>query len=445
MDKTTEQLNYDVIIVGAGLAGIASAVTLSNKGLKVALMEKSPFIGGRAASYVDKTTRLPINLGQHVYMRCCTRFIQLLSRLGQAESVPIQSPLRVPIIDAKTYPKKSSVAWLTGLPVLGPFEMVPAFWRYPFLSYREKLQTLKVLSTIKKTDRDADELRKITFASWLKECHVQESSIDFFWNLLINPMLNGSAREISAHWGLMAFQEAFLKPRASEIGIIQNPMSDLWQPVRTLLSQNGGKLFTRTKVESIQAYEDRVGVKPAGSEWIWAKYVIMAVNHPDFLKITDQIPHLANSDFSPAFGSILDLYLEFSTPVTPPWLKMAGFVYSEIQWLFVHDNRCSINVSISGVDKDKVNLLPDLVLKDLTSWWDCARLEMVRVFHFPKATFLLSPENDLPRPKSVTAYPRVFIAGDWTDTGWPATMEGAVRSGESAANALLIHLVQINR
>lgn len=437
-----------IAIVGAGLAGIAAAVRLTDAGHRVILFERSRYLGGRAGSGFDAATGRELDFGQHVYLYCCERYRWLLDRLGTADLAPLQSPMHIRVIDARHDPAPGKVAALYASPLPTGLHLVPAFLRYSHLSLGERLQTARVLLRLLRYDRKAPDMQRLTFGDWLRQQGTSENAIAAFWNVVTVAALNASVEDVSAAWGLMLFQIGVMEDRrAAEVGIPQVPLSRLVELVRQIVESGGGRLHLQTRVAEVLLHDGRAtGLRLTDGTEMPADAVIIATTHKQLHRIlppgTAELPFFSEVGRLPV-RPIIDVHLGFSRPVTPRDFGFAVFLHSSVQWLFAHEEGRRLAVSISNPDslaEAKSARIEEEVVREVQRLFDCGRPDWVAVRRHRNATFDVGPGQDRFRRPQRTPIRGLYVAGDWTDTGWPATMEGAVRSGELAAGTLLMDL-----
>ena len=194
-----------VFVAGGGLAGITAACELADAGVRVKLIEKRPFLGGRSYSY--EADGVEVDNGQHVFLGCCTAYIALLERLGVRDGVHLQRRFRVPVIDRI---RGESVLQSASLPP--PAHLMPSLLRFKSLSLREKALATFAFAQMRSTDLARHpELDDITFEQWLLDRRQSRNAINSLWNLIVQPTLNDHASRVSAALALMVFQEGFLR------------------------------------------------------------------------------------------------------------------------------------------------------------------------------------------------------------------------------------------
>ena len=437
-------------IIGAGLAGLAAGCELAARGHAVELLERRPWAGGATYSYLDEETGSRADNGQHVFMRCTTAYQAFLERIGTLHLTRRQRHLRVPVFDAAG--QRSDLA-SSNLP-LG-LHLAPSFVRYRHLSWRQKLQVARVILAIRGLgEGERAQLNDVTFAAWLEERGQAPETIRDFWDFLVIPTLNCRSQQASASQALFVLEEGFLKnPTAAAIGLPGVGLSELHvHPAARYIEARGGKLSLRAGVERIDVDGGRVtGLGSRDGERRTLDAYVSALPPWRLLPLLPEQaragPLGALAQFEPA--PILNLHLWFDRPVAD--FAFAAFLESEIQWVFNQsrirpgagkdspdEQHLVLSISAPGelfaLDKEalRARLLPQ-VQAALPAARDAELVRYLAVKE-PEATFVPAPGLSRPGPR--TPFPNLFLAGTYTDTGWPATMESAVRSGLAAAEAV---------
>lgn len=438
-----------VAVLGAGLAGLAAACDLSDAGHAVTLFERRPWAGGKTYSFVERETGEQIDNGQHVFMPCMTAYTGFLRRLGTLQLAKRQTRMRVPVFDRSG---RRSDLWAAALP--SPFHLGPSFARYRHLSPADKLGVVRALVAVLRLrpERRA-ELIGETFGVWLRRHGQSATAIRDFWDLIVVPTLNARSDEASAEQALFVFQEGFLaSSTATALGVPAVGLSALHvEPALRYLQQRGGEVRLGCGIERIAVADGAVAaVEPSdGSPEAFDGYVAalppkeLLALLPAALRTTPPFDLLAGFATAP----IVNLHLWFDGPVAA--FDFAAFIGSELQWIF---NRGRISGESGGAEHLVISLsaagafvglsrreleqrfLPQ-VQAALPRTQGRTLLRFVAIKE-PEATFLAAP--GLRRPGPTTPLRNLVLAGAYTDTGWPATMESAVRSGQAAAAALNI-------
>ncbi|MGI6611648.1 MAG: hydroxysqualene dehydroxylase HpnE [Limnochordia bacterium] len=439
-------MSSSVVVIGAGLAGISAACHLADRGFTVHLLEKSSRLGGRAGSHTfsDGTT---VPMGSHLTLGCCSSYLQLLDALGTSDLVTMQQRLHI------TVAHQGCLSTLKAVALPHPLALVPSFVSYPFLGPKAKLAVARALRAIA---RGAEPLPGESFAAWLERHHQPMQARQFFWELVTAPTLNSPAETASAEFALLVFRLAVLGgPQTAALGFIPAAASDLLKPVSEYLARRGGQLRLRTAVERIDtAPPSDQCLSPGARIWVYlrdgevlaASTVITAVPHTNLLRILPlawrQMPAFADLR-KLARRPVLDAFLTYDRPV----LREAVITIPGLPALWVFPSAPQKGLQQIAVSISCPGELAESRAARIASWAHnqlsaaCptvlgARLVHARVQKHQGATFSVAPQDQLLRLPSVSPIPGVVLAGDWTATGWPATMEGAVRSGLAAASAV---------
>ena len=445
MDRTGRQeaaAPRQVVVVGGGLAGLAAACTLADQDIRVTLLEKRPFLGGKVYSFRDAGFG-DIDNGQHVFLKCCTYYIAFLKKLGVLERTSVQSRLSVPVMGADG--RRADLARRGLKP---PFHLLPSLARYRHLSVTERLAVLRpmlAMRGMKPPERAA--LDHMTFQEWLKQHGQSDRAIDLFWDLILLPVLNDRSPRVSAAQAIMVFQEAFLnKADAADLCMSTVGLSNLcYGEARAYIEKRGGRIVTGQAVRHL--HQGGLGIASAhtyGGETFEADIFVLAAPPREMLAVLP--PAVSGNAFfyratNLKASSIMNLHLWFDRVVTR--MPFAAYLASKVQWVFASPGEGQaaqhVIISVSGAH-DYVRMpkaaLFDLLLEDLKK--RIPETKEARVLHHAlvwerEATFSAEPGSASWRLPAKTPIRNLFLAGAWTDTGWPATMESAVRSGVFAA------------
>ena len=430
---------------------MAAAWRLSSLGHPVTLVERRPYLGGRAYSFVDKETGCQVDNGQHVFLGCCTSYIRFLDEIGTLGQTHRQRFLRV---EVRNGPGRRGV--LKALPLPPPLHLLPSFLRYPHIGWWEKLRAVPVLLWLWRASfRKRPELEMESFYDWLRRHGQSERSIDNFWDLIIIPTLNDSSRHASAAMGFMVFQNGLLRDsHGADVGYARTGLSEVMgTAVEERLRERGATLLLGRTVSRLLTDDTSAvtGVELAGGERLEADWYVSALPSDVFIEVLP--PALREQpQFAPAaehtWSPIVDLHIWYDRPVAD--FDFAAFVESPVQWVF---NKSRITgqeerseqylcVSVSGawefwpMSKQELQELFTNELQRVLPKAKEANMTRFLVVKEQKATFRSLPGVSAFRLPSKTPLANLFLAGDWTDTGWPSTMEGAVRSGETAAESV---------
>jgi squalene-associated FAD-dependent desaturase len=435
-----------VAVVGGGLAGLAAGSALAENGFHVTLFERRPYLGGRASSYQHPGTGEVVDNCQHVLLGCCTNLIEFYRRNG------VENKIRW--FDQLTFLEpggRASVIRSSWLPA--PFHTAPAFLRATCLNLADKLAVAAAMAALAPlTPSDNGE----TFLTWLRRHGQTDGAINRFWKTVLVSALNEELENVSVRSAAQVIRESFLKSAtAGRMGIPTVPLSDLYSAAGDYICARGGAVEFRCNVESFRAEPAQVKLLVSGQEQIF-DFVILAVPFDVLCRLLPRTSaaeplqqSLAHFETSPITG----IHLWFDRQITE--LEHAVLLDRTIQWMFhksklfaagrhgfsdaAASNGSYVELVVSSskslVEKSRAEII-DMALKELCEFFPAARdanLIKSTVIKEIHATYSPRPGIDAYRPGSQTAWPRVFLAGDWTATGWPATMEGAVRSGYVAA------------
>ncbi len=426
-----------VIVIGGGPAGIAAACALAERGRKTLLLERASRLGGRAASFDYITMDEEVDYGQHVLMRCCTASIDLLQQLGMETSVRFQKSLRVPIVCG------TDRSVITSVPLPGPLHLLPSLIQYHPLSFRERVAVLRAgLSLLTQNPREEQ-----TFADWLSSHGQTERAIARLWKPICVATLNERPHAVSARTARMIFKEGFFSPHGAEMGLFTLPLSRIFSAAIPFLRARGGEVRTDAPVRRILVKEGRVrGVELITGERIEANEVIAAIPLYDLLPL---LPEMVISDpiFTRLekirFSPIVNLHLWFDRPVMEEPFLIA--VDSPVQAIFdltkLQGREGTTHIVLSqSAARDLIDTPITTIKERLFSTLSAllpkaqkARLLDDLLIKSPRATFVPASGSEVLRPGAQTPIAGLLLAGDYTATGWPSTIEGAIRSGRGAA------------
>ena len=422
-----------VVVVGAGLAGLACSAALAEAGLEVAVLEARPFPGGRATSYSVPSREgnaEVIDNCQHVLLRCCVNLLDFYRRLGVDGKIKFHRTFRF------IEPGGRVSRFRAGL-LPAPLHFTGAFLRLRFLGLSDKLAVARALLTLRREARRRSGLDEISMMDWLREKRQPPRAIDRFWRPVLVSAINEELDGMAASHGFQVMRLGFLSSRRGyQMGLSTAPLGELYaaelwrrfprvrfrfrEPVRRLLIEDG-------RVHGVEC-DRRI---------LFADYYVLAV---PFEQVSSLAPELGFDAREWTHSPITGIHLWFDRRVTN--LPHAVLLDRTIQWFFNKSDgrylQLVVSASRSLLPMSKAEVV-GLALKELAEFLPevrDARLEKARVVKEVRATFAARPGLEALRPAAATRLPNLFLAGDWTRSGWPATMEGAVRSGYSAAEAV---------
>ena len=435
-------------IVGGGIAGLSAACALADSGFRITVFERRPYVGGRASSYEHPGTGETVDNCQHVLLGCCTNLLDFYRRIGVSD--------RIRWFDKLTFVEpggRRSEIGPSSLPA--PLHTAPSFLKAASLSIADKVAIARaMLALMGPLPSDSSK----SFFDWLREHRQTDRAINRFWKVVLVSAINEDLDRISVRYGAQVFRESFLKSAdAGKMGVPTVPLSELYASAISYIEQRGGRVLLRNSVESVIPNSEQVVLQGGGVSESF-DYAILAVPYYALGKLlpaqngtgalsTMLRQQLDRFESSPITG----IHLWFDREVTD--LPHAVLLDRTIQWMFqkskLQPQRQQVDAPGSYIElvvsssKSLVEMgrqeIIDLVLKELAEFFPgakTAKLLKATVVKEVHATYSALPGSDSYRPSALSAWPRIFLAGDWTATGWPATMEGAVRSGYKAAEAV---------
>ncbi len=435
-----------IAILGGGLAGLAAAVALSRAGCKVTLLEKRPDLGGRAGSLRSSDSDECFDNCQHVLMPCFTNLLDFYRAIGVVDKIRFHRKVHFLVP-----PGRPSTLRAGALPA--PLHCAVSFFRLRHLGSGDKLRIARCLLGL--AFRRQFPLDASTAAAWLESHGQSRAAIEGFWHPVMVSALNGELEKVSAAAAAMVFRLAFLSSRKGWwLGIPTVPLRSLYgSRIEHALEKAEGRVRLRTEVRELEMDGGSISAAVlASGERVEADRYVIAVPWTLAGALLGPggaaragLPPFAELESSP----ITCLHLWFDRPVTD--LPFAALPGSPIHWFFNKAKNYGMGAAAGGYLQ--------LVTSASRTWLGLTKRELLeialaelgqvlpglrgavllrsRVIKEPHATFCPSPGSESLRPESRCGVPNLYLAGDWTRTGWPATMEGAVRSGYAAAEALL--------
>jgi squalene-associated FAD-dependent desaturase len=430
--------------VGGGLAGLAAALACLDGGARVTLLEARPRLGG--ATWSAERHGLVVDNGQHVFLRCCTAYRAFLGRLGAEGRVHLQRRLAVPVLAPGRRP-----AWIRRAALPAPAHLGPSLLRFPHLALRARLRAMRTALRLRALDLGDRRLDGERFGDWLRAQGEGEAAIDGFWDLLIRPTLNLPARDASLALAAKVFQTGLLcEADGADLGFAAVPLDALHAgPAGAQLRRRGARVELGARVGRLEAATAARGPRVAvGGDRIAADAVILAVPHDAAAALLPPGGKLEPASLAGLGRSpILNLHVVYDRAVTP--LAFFAGLGTELQWVFDRSRAAGLErgqylaVSLSAADAYE-GLSREALRRRFAAAFEAllpvargARMLECFATREPAATFRQAPGTRALRPGPEDAAPGIFLAGAWTDTGWPDTMEGAVRSGLAAARSAL--------
>jgi len=451
-------------VIGGGLAGLSSAVALAEAGFRVRLFEKRPRLGGRATSYT-----LPdgseVDNCQHVTLGCCTNLADFYLRVGAGAKIRFYDRLYFADAHGRRWTMKAS--WLPP-----PLHMAPSFILFGAMAFADKRCIARALLTIARAGGEPPNMDGASMLDWLHRMKQTPGAIERFWRVVLVSALDEELARADARYAIAVFWKAFLANRwGYRVGIPSVPLAELYEGCREAVVRRGGEVRMRSGVRQIRVEGNRFvsAALDDGSE-VTADACLLAVPHTVALDLLPKemaapgacLEGLRNIQTSP----ITSVHLWFDrTVMNEPFLALLDHT---TQWIFnktmlyrgsetgnengrLKDERVTSNASKAQYLQLVISAAYDLVARSRQEIIDFARGELAEILPLTReailqkatvikeinATFSPAPGVDRWRPRQQIGMDNLFLAGDWTSTGWPATMEGAVRSGYLAAEVLL--------
>ena len=435
------------VVVGGGLAGVTAALALADAGVRVTLLEGRPRLGGLAFSF--RRGDLTVDNGQHVYLRCCTAYRWFLDRIEGAELAPLQDRLDVPVVDvARPEGRRLGRLRRDALPV--PLHLGRSLAAYPHLSLAERAAVGRAALALKGLDLADPALDDQNFGDWLAAHGQSARAVEALWDLVGVATLNAVAGDASLSLAAMVFKTGLLSdPGAADIGWAHVPLGELHDRLaRKALDSAGVRTEVRARVASVRADGDGGWSVQVPGETLRADAVVLAVPQREAYELLpagalDDPERLLGIDTAP----ILNVHVVYDRKVLArPFLAALG---TPVQWVFdrtaasglTEGQYLAVSQSVAQDEIDEpVAVLRERYLPELRRLLPRTRGARVKDFFVTReraATFVPAPGVGRLRPGVRTKAPGLYLAGAWTATGWPATMEGAVRSGVGAADAAL--------
>lgn len=441
-------------MIGGGLSGLSAGIALAESGWRVRLFEQRPFLGGRATSYVLPDGEHVDNC-QHVTLGCCTNLEDFYRRVGSGNKIKFFD--RLLFLD----PQGRTGIMQAGL-LPAPFHMTGSFLTFAPLSFADKRSIARALLDIlrgKGHTSDLDVAGGISMLEWLKRRKQTPGAIERFWRVVLVSALDEELERTDARFGVDVFWKGFLSNRTGyRMGVPVVPLAELYDGCKAEIERRGGEVHLRMPLRTIHLKDGAVsGVEFDGGREETADSYVFALPHETLAELLPEegkqidpaLSPLGNIHVSPITG----VHFWFDREVmTEPFVTLLD---TTTQWVF---NKTLLYSRKNGAGEEKgqylqlvisasYNLLQkprqeiiDLCLKEVRHALPAAReanLLKATVIKEASATFSPQPGVDRWRPTQETKIRGMFLAGDWTATGWPATMEGAVRSGYLAAEAIL--------
>jgi zeta-carotene desaturase len=440
-----------VIVVGGGVAGMSAACALAEAGLRVTLVERRGYLGGRATSYRHPGVDEVIDNCQHVLFGCCTNLIGFYRRIGVAERIHWTQTMMMIEPGGRWSLLGPSSFGPFGLPA--PLHALPRLMTAKAFTRADKLALARAFrALIRPVAADSGE----TLGAWLRRKGQTQGAMDRFWRLVIASALNADVDEIALSYAAKVIRELFMNSApAGSMGVSSVPLSELYAGAERYLRERAGDVVLNAGVDAAEWDEEtaqwvlatRVGVLMAG-------FLVLAL---PFEGMATLLPHMPPAEGAEALslqierhehGPICSVHLWFDREITA--LEHAVLLDREIHWMYNKSRLqpwrktkgsylelvISASREFAALSREQAI---ELAVRELAEFFPAvaeAKVEKAALVKEVRATFTVPPGIDAARPGSVSPWPNCVLAGDWIQTGWPSTMEGAARSGHLAAEAV---------
>jgi squalene-associated FAD-dependent desaturase len=447
-------LDTDVLILGAGVAGLSAAVALSSAGARVTLVDRKPYVGGRAYSYPHPALHEVVD-SQHVLVGCCTNLLDLCRRSGADRHLRWYD--RIPFLEPAINGRPLRISQLGSGVLPAPAHASAGFLSAGMLSFADKLNIARKLLEFLRGYPSTDDQ---PFSAWMASAKQSDRAIRHFWEPVVVSTLNDSFENCSTRYAGQVFHEIFLKSaQGGRQAIPTLPLSEFYAPIAQLAEQQGTALHLRSSIDRIEQLPGGrwQAVSSTGHTYTAAN-LLLALPFEQTARLLSTLPEHAEQRVAilPSLdhfkcAPFTTIHLWFDRSVMD--LDQAALLDTRIQWVFNktrirRDEPSSahpgeylevvIAASFAELHRTREDILSS-ALEELALFFPAvrsAKLLKSGVLKEARATFSVTPGLDRYRPTADAPGGGLFLAGDWTCTGWPSTMEGAARSGRLAANAI---------
>lgn len=429
-----------VVVAGAGLAGLAAAVGLVAAGKKVTLLESTQKGGGRAYSFPHSFTKssgkqFSLDNGQHIMLGCYHQTFKFLERVNSLHLLKIQEKMEVNMTDRY----RNSFRLRSGyLPY--PLDLLQALLGFDHLSFKQKVSAIAFITKLRFVN--PEKLKKITVAEWLRSEGQTNELFSGIWDILCTGAMNSSTDQASAEVFARILKVIFLEgKRNARIVVPGVDLSALFvERAIWYIEAGGGEVRFSEPVQAIEASAGRVrSVITRGGRIEEPEALILAMQAHSLQKIVgidEFIPGIGGYEMQ--YSSITSFHLHIENYTLPH--DFIALIDSPVQWVFSHGEYISTVTSAStDWESMREEEIVALIKSELNTYLGItdANITSHKMIKEKRATFVCGGENLNHRPGTVTQLKNLFLAGDWTDTGLPATIEGAIQSGHSAAEKVL--------
>jgi squalene-associated FAD-dependent desaturase len=439
-----------VTVIGAGVAGMSAACALAEAGLRVQIVERRGYLGGRASSYLHPGVGEVIDNCQHVLFKCCTNVVGFYHRIGVADKIHWTSEMTM--IEPGGRRSRLGPFKLGPIRLPSPLHSAPSFLAAKAFSSADKLALGRAMRAMMQPDAMQDTGESLE--DWLRRHKQTDGAMNRFWRLVIASALNADLDAIAVPYATKIIREGFLNTaEGGSMGMSRVPLSELYSGVTQFLAERGGSVHLNTHVEGA-AFDEEVGewIVRTRTDVLTSDFVVVALPFEATEKLLANLPPVDGVEkLTSQIGKhehwpICSVHLWFDREITD--LEHAVLLDREVHWMYNqsllqtgrsgHYIELVVSASRSFAQLSREEAI-SLSLAELAEFFPRVKDAKLEKFAFVKevrATFGVSPGIDAARPHALSPWPNLYLAGDWMATGWPSTMESAARSGHLAAEAV---------
>ena len=434
--------NKSVTVIGGGLAGLSAAVFLAEKGFKVSLYEASPKFGGRVYSFFDKSGGFRIDNGQHILASWYQNTFEYLKLLGSFDKLVFQKQLEVVFADNNGIKYSLRSAKLPP-----PLHLAGGIMGYKALELKDKIAIIRLVNSIKKARLAENDLKSINTDKLFELTKQTDKAIDFFWKPFIIAVFNAEPENTSAFMFAEMIKTGFIKKGGSELVLPDGFLIDIFiEPALSYLRSKNSITEANRSIAEISIKDNKVtNVILEDKTEVQSDFYVCAVPFFNLNKLfSENIYNEYFTDINKLNASpIVNIHLKFDKDISSIFIKsFIGMLDSRSQWAFkvTNDQICiviSAAKEIAELDKDEIIEISENELLSCLPELKGYKVIASRVLKEMRATFIPDKDSLNIRPAAKIGIKNLILAGDWTDTGLPATIEGAVKSGKTATETIL--------
>ncbi len=457
MSESLDNSQKVVTVVGGGVAGMSAACALAEAGLRVQLVERRGYLGGRASSYLHPGVNEVIDNCQHVLFGCCTNLVGFYRRFGVADRIHWTSEMTM--IEPGGRRSQLGPSKLAGIELPAPLHGLPKLLSAHAFSLADKIALARAFSALM---RPVPAYSRESLDAWLRRHGQTRGAMERFWRLVIASALNADLEAISLSYAAKVIRELFMNSAyAGSMGMSTIPLSELYAGVSPFIEERGGCVRLNTFLEGAEWDETEAQwhIRTRSGE-LASDFLVVAMPFEAIEQLLPQMPavegkpELERKIEHHEHWPICSVHLWFDREITE--LEHAVLLDREIHWMY-NQSRLQqrgghyVELVVSATRAFAALSREDAIrqaLAELSEFFPAvasAKLEKVALVKEVRATFGVPPGIDEWRPHAVSPWPNCFLAGDWVATGWPSTMESAARSGHLAAEALCASLGEQHR